>query len=137
MMPVFCRRAALFLAVLLVGCAVAARPQPEFQPVLKDYVERLRWRDYQQVAAYLPEADREDFLQRFAALDDLHIVDVQLEAAGFSEEGRGAHTTIALEYYLLPSLTVKKVRLRQEWRYQEERFHSGSWQLADPFPPFP
>lgn len=138
-MPVLCRWSVVLLTgLLLAGCGLAARPQQEFQPAFKDYVERLRWRDYQDVAAYLPETDRDDFLQRFSALDDLHIVDVKLESADFSEEGRRVQTTLALEYYLIPSITVKKVRLRQEWRYQgEDRYHPGTWKLAEPFPPFP
>lgn len=139
MLPVLNRwSVVLLMGLLLVGCGLAARPQQEFQPVLKDYVERLRWRDYQQVAAYLPEAEREDFLQRFSALDDLHIVDVQLESADFGEAGRQVHTTLTLEYYLIPSITVKKIRLRQEWQYQGgDRYHPGTWKLAGPFPPFP
>jgi hypothetical protein len=139
MMSVLCRwSVVLLMGLLLIGCGLAARPQQEFQPAFKDYVERLRWRDYQEVAAYLPEADREEFLQRFSALDDLHIVDVQLESADFSEEGHRAHTTLALEYYLVPSITIKKVRLRQEWGYQGgDRYHPGTWMLAGPFPPFP
>ncbi|HEY7744847.1 MAG TPA: hypothetical protein VIA07_00825, partial [Desulfuromonadales bacterium] len=139
MMPIRCRwSVVLLMGLLLVGCGLAARPQQDFLPVFKDYVERLRWRDHQEVAAYLPEADREDFLQRFTALDELHIVDVQVESVDFNEEGRRAHTTIALEYYLIPSITVKKARLRQEWQYQGgDRYHPGTWKLAGPFPPFP
>jgi hypothetical protein len=53
-------------------------------------------------------------------------------------EGHRAHTTLALEYYLVPSITIKKVRLRQEWGYQGgDRYHPGTWMLAGPFPPFP
>lgn len=139
MMPAFCRWSALFLAaLLLVACGLAVRPRQEFQPAFKDYVERLRWRDYQGVAAYLPETDREVFLRRFAALDELHIVDVQPESANFAEDGQGVRTTIAVEYYLIPSITVKKIRLHQEWTYQgADRYHPGAWKLAGPFPPFP
>lgn len=139
MMPVLCRRFAVFFTTLiLVGCGLAAKPEKEFQPVFKDYAERLRWRDYQQVAAYLPEDARQEFIQRFSGLDDLHIVDVRLEPIDFSDEGRRALTTLAIEYYLLPSITVKKSRLSQEWSYQGgDRYHPGSWSLVGPFPPFP
>jgi hypothetical protein len=139
MMPVFCRWSAVILTMLLlVGCGLAAQPEKEFQPVFKDYTERLRWRDYQQVAAYLPEEDRQEFMQRFSEFDTLHIVDVQLESVDFSDEGQRADTTLALEYYLIPSITVKKVRLRQEWSYEGgDRYRSGAWKLVGPFPPFP
>ena len=138
LLPALSRGATVLLAVLLVACGLAARPRQEFQPAFQDYVERLRWRDYQGVAAYLPEADREDFLQHFAALDDLHIVDVQLESVDFGQDERRVRTTVALEYYLIPSITVKKTRLRQEWQYQgADPYRSGTWKLASPFPPFP
>jgi len=139
MMPVFCRWSALLLLVLLLGaCGLVVRPREDFGPVSRDYVERLRWRDYQAVAAYLPEADREDFLQRFSSFDDLHIVDVQMEAADFGDDGRQVRSTVAVEYYLIPSITVKKARLHQKWRYEGgDRYHPGVWRLVEPFPPFP
>lgn len=139
MMPVLCRWSAIFLTtLLLVGCGLAAKPEKEFQPVFKDYSERLRWRDHQQVAAYLPEDARQEYMERFSGLDDLHIVDVRLESVDFSEEGQRAHTTLAVEYYLIPSITVKKSRLLQEWSYEGgDRYHPGAWKLVGPFPPFP
>lgn len=139
MMPVLCRCSAVFLTtLLLVGCGLAAKPEKEFQPVFKDYAERLRWRDYPNAAAYLSEDARQEFIQRFSGLDDLHIVDVRLESVDFRDEGQRALTTLVIEYYLMPSIMVKKSRLSQEWSYQGgNRYHPGSWRLVDPFPPFP
>lgn len=130
--------AVLLTALLIASCGLAARPRTEFEPVFKSYVERLRWRDYQTVAGYLPEAERRDFLQRFSDMDELHIVDVKLDSAEFSEDGKRVLTAITVEYYRIPSIAVKKTRLHQEWTYQGgDRYHPGSWGLAGPFPPFP
>jgi len=139
MKSVFFRGTAVFLAcLLLLACGLAARPRKEFQSVFRDYAERLRWRDYKGVARYLGEAERAEFLGRISALDDLNIVDVQLEAADFAAQDYRVATTTSIEYYLLPSLTVKKKRLRQQWIYQGgDRYHPGSWRLDGPFPPFP
>jgi len=136
--PLFRWAVLLLTGGMLAGCGMVVRPQQEFQSASKDYVQRLRWSDYQGVAAYLPDADRAEFLDRFAALEGLHFVDVQLASVNFADEGRRADTSLALEFYLLPSITVKRLRLRQEWLYQGgDRYHPGRWQLAGPFPPFP
>jgi len=135
---VFRGTAVLLVCLLLLACGLAARPRKEFQSVFRDYSERLRWRDYKAVAIYFGEAERRDFLDRFSALDGLNIVDVQLESADFGEQDNRVVTTTRVEYYLLPSLTVKKQRLRQEWVYQgADRYHPGTWRLDGPFPPFP
>jgi len=139
MKPGIFRGTAVFLTCfLLLACGLAVQPRNEFQSVFRDYSERLRWRDYKGVASYLDEAERGAFMDRFADLDDLNIVDVQLESADFQEQDQRVVTTTNVEYYLLPSMTVKKLRLRQQWVYQgADRYHPGVWRLDGPFPPFP
>lgn len=138
-LPVLCRGAAVLLVtVFLAGCGLSAQPKKEFSSTFKDYAERLRWRDYQQVADYLQPDYRQEFLQKFSALDGLHVVDARLESVDFSDDDARARTALLLEYYLLPSITVKKAFLQQEWVYQStDSYHAGFWQLAGPFPPFP
>lgn len=138
-LPVLCRCAAIFLVtVFLAGCGLSAQPRKEFSSTFKDYAERLRWRDYQQVADYLQPDYRQEFLQKFSALDGLHVVDARLESVDFSDDDARARTALILEYYLLPSITVKKAFLQQEWIYQgTDSYRAGFWQLDGPFPPFP
>jgi len=139
MQSVIFRGTAVFLTCfLLLACGLAAQPRKEFQSVFRDYAERLRWRDYKGVARYLDEAERGAFLNRFGSLDDLNIIDVQLDSADFAESGHRVVTTTNVEYYLLPSLTVKKLRLRQQWVYQgADRYHPGTWRIEGAFPAFP
>jgi len=125
-------------ALLLFSCGMLARPGQDFPLASRDYMLRLRWMDFPAVARYLSEEHREDFLNRFKALVDLHVVDVRLESADVMEEERRAETTVVLEYYLLPSATVKEFRLRQEWVYAGgDRYHAGTWHITSPFPAFP
>lgn len=139
MLPVLCRCTAVFVLVLvLAGCGLSAQPKQELSFAFKDYAERLRWRDYQYVAEYLQPEHRQEFLQRFSALEGLQVVDARLEAIDFSDGDVRARTALALEYYLLPSITVKKALLRQDWVYQgADSYHAGAWKIEGPFPPFP
>jgi len=139
MQPIIFRGTAVLLTCfLLLACGLAARPRQEFNSVFRDYAERLRWRDYKGVARYLDETERGAFLSRYGTLDELSIINVQLESADFAEGDQRVVTTTDVEYYLLPSLSVKKIRLRQQWVYQgADRYHPGTWRLEGPFPAFP
>jgi hypothetical protein len=47
-------------------------------------------------------------------------------------------TTSVIEYYQLPSTTVRTWRLRQEWEYAGgDRFQTGVWRIITPFPELP
>lgn len=124
--------------LLLTACGLAARPRQELTTAFQDYTQRLRWKDYAGAAAYLPEEHRESFRQRFDALADLNIVDVRIDSVDFREAENRATTVTVVEYYMLPSLVVKKSRLSQEWVYEgADRYHVGTWHLTGAFPPFP
>jgi hypothetical protein len=48
------------------------------------------------------------------------------------DDQRQADTVILLEYYRLPSVVVKKHRLRQEWVFQDD-----NWRIKSTFPNLP
>lgn len=124
--------------LLLNGCGVVVRPTEEFIAVSDDYLQRLRWQDYNGVAKHLVASERDAFLDQWTGLDDLRMTDANLDSMEFRAEGRQAQTRVSLEYYLLPSTTVKRLRLNQSWEYQGgDRTHPGQWQITTPFPPPP
>lgn len=128
----------LLAASLLLSCGVMARPAQDFESASRDYVQRLRWMDSAGASRHHSDEYRESFRKRFGELTDLHIVDVQLESVELREEAGRAETSIVLEYYLLPSATVKQFRLKQEWAYLGgDRYHPGSWLIVTPLPEFP
>jgi hypothetical protein len=130
--------AVLAVLLLLAACGLTALPGQELEAAIRHYSQQLRWQDYPGVATYLAEEHRDDFLQRYASLEDLRIVDVRLESAGYREGERRGTSTIVIEYYQLPSLSVRKFRLHQQWAYQGgDRYHPGSWRIVSPFPDLP
>ncbi len=127
----------MFLSFLF-ACAGLPSSMPDFMPAQQDFAERLRWRDFAGAARHLTAEQQDEFRQRLAALEDLHITDFRLESAEFSPAGDRVVTWNAMEYYLLPSMTVKTLRYRQDWIVSgADRLHSGDWLIVTPFPPIP
>jgi hypothetical protein len=129
----------LWLVVLgLVGCATVVRPVELFSLSNEDFVKRLRWLDYQGMAQHLVEGDRGEFLDRFADNEDFRVVDLETERIDFQSDGRQAVVWYVLEYYLLPSATVKKERFRLVWEFREEhKLFPGVWLITTEFPQLP
>lgn len=124
--------------LLLLGCAATERQTRPFDDVVLDYMQRLRWHDWNGAAQHIPEEERDPFLQRMLEGEDLRMTDVRLEGVELQGDGTRAATRIAFEYYRLPSPTVKTVRAKQEWAYAEgDRTRPGGWRVLIPLPPLP
>ena len=124
--------------VLIASCGMANRSTREFESLQRDYLMRLRWQDYASAASYMIPENSADFLDRFRDWNDLHITNVQVEKIEYLEEENLVRTVSLVEYYLLPSATIKTFRLKEEWEWQEgERTSLGDWVLISPFPDFP
>lgn len=126
--------AAIFL---LSSCGMIVQPAQEFETASRDYLQRLRWMDIAGASRHHSKEYREPFRQQFGELEDLHVVDVRLESVDLQEKAGRAETSIILEYYLLPSATVKRTRIQQEWScLGGDRYNPGVWLIVSPFPEF-
>lgn len=132
---------ATLLALILAGCALTDKvvtPENQFVRVQDDFMQRLRWKDYQGAARHFSEANREAFLQQFRQADDLNVTDVRLESLEYQAENQQMQTEIVIEYFLLPSATVKTFRVEQQWHYfHDEQSATGEWRITSHFPAFP
>lgn len=126
----------LFL-LLLTACSTVLPPGQFFEGATVDFTKRLRWMDYYGAARHLAPEHREPFLQLFTPLHDLHITDVTLQSAEPQPDG-SIVTLNVLEYYLMPSTTVRTFHFRQEWAFRSESAGGpGIWLITTPFPDFP
>lgn len=133
----WCKAALLPFLLLLTACALVAPPEP-FVPAQRDFADRLRWRDFAGAARHMAPEEQDDFRRRFAELTDLNIIEVRLDSADFTADGKRVNTWNSIEYFLLPSATVKTFRFEQAWELAGgDRWHAGAWQIATPFPAFP
>ncbi|RME41520.1 MAG: hypothetical protein D6794_00465 [Deltaproteobacteria bacterium] len=121
--PTFRTFSFLLLCLLLAGCAFySSLTEPEkqrraFELVTDHFTQRLRWQDYAAAAESVEAGLRQSFLDRFSKDTDLKITDVRQEGLVLDETGIRAEGELVIEYYRLPSLTVKTVRLPVVWRF--------------------
>jgi hypothetical protein len=133
-------RLILILACLtaLFSCNRLYPPEKQGQAAVDDFIYALRWKQFNAAAGFMLPEYRQAFLDRFKDLKDLTIVDVRLIETTLSEEGRRAETVIDMDYYLLPSVTIKTFRFDQTWVYfAPEGTIKGDARIITPFPPFP
>jgi hypothetical protein len=126
----------LLLLLFFGACSTVMPPEQYFEATTVDFTQRLRWMDYYGAARHLLPEHREAFLQRFTPLEDLRITDVRRLSAEPQPDGRVVVASV-LEYYFLPSTTLRTFPFRQEWAYQVERKGlPGTWRAVTPFPEF-
>jgi len=136
--PVFCWFAAGLAALLLFACSPMVKPPDLFPLENDDFVLRMRWLDFQAAAQHIAEADRPAFLERFADNDDLRVVDFEVDRIDFRDDGHQVEVGYVLEYYRLPSATVKKERFHLKWEFrEEEKLSAGTWLITTEFPQLP
>jgi hypothetical protein len=135
------RKRNLFLVpaiLFLAACATLEPPAARFPTTVDNFLQQLRWKDFQGASQHMAEEYREDFLNQFSGLNDLRITDVRLESTTIREKDQLMETWAVLEYYLLPSISIKTFPFRQEWELRgADRYHTGTWVIVTPFPKFP
>ena len=130
--------AMLLVVVLLSSCSWAVRPGESLLDARDDFAQRLRWQDCSGAGRYLAPEQKAAFLESCQTDQDLRFVGVESQSVDLSDDQRRADTVTQLEYYRLPSVVVKKYRLRQEWSYREsEGMKQGVWEVTSPFPELP
>ena len=103
-----------------------------------DFMNALRWKQYKVAAEFMLPENRKDFLATFRKLKDIHITDVRLLDLQETAEGRRFETSIEMDYYLLPSVSVKTFSFTQDWVYfaGEDSSQKG-FRIITSFPDFP
>ena len=64
----------------------------------------------------------------------LQIVDGRVDTATLAADSLHAETVLVLDYYRLPSTTIRHVTVRQAWEYRAD---PGGWFIVTPLPSFP
>ncbi len=103
-----------------------------------DFMNALRWKQYKVAAEFMLPENRKDFLASFNQLKDIHITDVRLLDLQETAAGRRFETSMEMDYYLLPSVSVKTFRFNQTWVYfSAEDAPQTGFQIITSFPDFP
>jgi hypothetical protein len=95
----------------------------------------LRWQRYQDAAAFFTSEHREAFLTQIETIQkSLNVTDIRLQRLDLKDDGRRAETRMEMDYYILPSASLKTMRIDQTWIYFES---GGGFLITTPFPKFP
>ena len=123
----------LFVLPALAACSSLAVVAMECERSAKEYNRMLRWQEGSEaVIRFVQPRYQPDYLKRPGGERAPRIVDYRVGAVSWLSPGRVAVVPVELDYYLLPSATVKTVVDSQEWRYTEGQ----GWQITSPPPEF-
>jgi hypothetical protein len=129
------------VVTLLVSCSSPMMEKGnQLEVSARDYLQRLRWKDFHGAAAFMKEEYREDFLARMDGIKkDLQMVNVTLVYMEPGKKEDEYQTVANLEYYVLPSLTLKEKELRQNWVIVTSGAwgSAAAWMIDSQFPDFP
>ena len=136
-MKVLCSSAILF-SLLACGSSFDKPVNAVGEMSRDDFMNALRWKQYKVAAEFMLPENRKDFLATFNKLKDLHITDVRLLDLQETAEGRRFETSIEMDYYLLPSVSLKTFSFTQDWVYfaGEDSSQKG-FRIITSFPDFP
>ena len=128
-----------FLFVFLVsGCAQKIDLGPGYDRMSKDFLQAMRWKDFQGAAAYLKAEDRQKLLSSFNESRDLYIVDAEYQYSRLDKQAGTAESELTLKYYLLPSTKVIDWTWKIDWvLIPVDSKQRGSWQVQGAPPDFP
>lgn len=114
-------------------------PAEQRQESLDTFVQAMRLGEFKVAASYLTQNNRAAFLNQFEALEkDLTFVETRVEEVTILDEGDKVDVVLELDYFLLPSATVKTFRFDHTWAYVEPGGNQVSGYLIEtPFPSFP
>jgi len=128
----------LFTVLVLTACGAFNPIEKQRTAAVDDFMYALRWQRYQEAAAFFTSEHRRAFLDQMEALRDLNVTDVRLQRVEPADEGRHVETRLEMDYYLLPSATLKTLRIDQTWVYSTTGDSAGgSFLISTPFPKFP
>jgi hypothetical protein len=135
-------RSGKFFAILLIvlflgGCGLLNSRESERKAAFDNFVKYLRYQLYPAAGSYFTPELREEFLDRMEKLKGLNVTDVRLVRIDVKDEGARIDTRLEMDYYLLPSVTVKTLRIDQIWRHRGNPVEGDGFFITTPFPDFP
>lgn len=127
----------LMVVVTLGGCGLLDSRKKDREAALDNFMKYLRYQLYPAAASHFCPDLRDPFLDQVEQIKGLNVTDVRLVRVDVSDEGARVDARLEMDYYLLPSVTVKTLRINQGWRYRDDPRHGAGFCIDTPFPSFP
>lgn len=128
----------LLLLLTLTACANSFKMGPGLDKTSFRFSQAMRWQDYHGAASHVHPDVQEAFFELFPEDDDLRIVDSRILTIRVNEDQKTARADFQLEYYRLPSNSIKKWRWEQKWELVGEKAtRPALWMVRNVPPPLP
>jgi uncharacterized protein YceK len=130
----------LLLVIALMGGCETIRNKSitwELEECSKSYNKMIRWHEMDKAeAVFPPEELKEEFTRKVRAARNVTVTDFRVKKMECSPEKGEATVVVDIDYYREPSVTVKTLEDKQEWKYVEENGNKR-WRLMTLPPDFP
>lgn len=131
----------LILCAFLLGlcaCTTIMNPGGDWPAIGKEFLRQLRWGEYAAAEAFFADEQQPSLRAQTETRERLQIVEVKLDSWTLRDEDHKAETVMTLDYYRLPTATIRHATVRLQWAYLEESTEQpGGWRIVSPFPPLP
>jgi hypothetical protein len=109
---------AMLLLLALTACTLFQPLSKQRKAALDDFMYALRWHRHTEAAEFFTDEHRGDFLDQLEKFGkDLSITDVRLQRLDVADDGHRAVARLEMDYFLLPSVSLKTLRIDQTWVY--------------------
>ena len=129
----------IVVVALLGGCESMQKRNIawELDENSKRYNKMLRWREMDTaVYVFPPEELQQEFARKVQAAKNVTVTDFRIKKMECFPEKGEATVILDIDYYREPSITMKTVEDRQEWKYLGEKDNTR-WRLMTLPPDFP
>lgn len=123
------------MLLMLSACNVAYIMKENFSRTSRSYATMLRWQEFDAAVAFVNAPMQEDYRKRIEAAKGIKVLDSRLLSLECLTDQKTASVVMELDYYVVPSTTVKTVTDLQKWRYFDEGAQKG-WRLESLLPEF-
>ncbi|HAD03431.1 MAG: hypothetical protein A2005_02290 [Desulfuromonadales bacterium GWC2_61_20] len=122
----------------LCACMTLLHPGGDWPAIGNDFLKQLRWGEYEAAAAFFAEEQQASLRAQTETRERLQIVEVKLDAWTPGDGEQKVATVMTLDYFRLPSATIRHATVRLQWAYRETgKGMPEGWRIVSPFPPLP
>lgn len=126
----------LVLTLCVAACGVLDPSRGDLSDSAGEFSRMVRWGETEAAAAFFVPSLQEDFFQKITAHKGLKVTSMTLELAPDTQAGK-MRTRGDLEYYILPSLTIRTLPVELDWALQgEPGVLPRQWRIVSHFPAF-
>lgn len=127
----------LMAVIVLGGCGLLDSREKDRKAALDNFSKYLRYQLYPAAGSYFCPDLRDPFLDQMEQVKGLNVTDVRLVRVDIKEDGARVDARLEMDYYLLPSVTVKTLRIDQGWQHRDDPREGEGFCIDTPFPTFP